>query len=956
MNNRLAYRILLFVWVLLGTLVSCTKDDLPTDDGPFGEGESEVAFGVTFRPLAGAALGRTRSERGDLIGAIEDVFLVWYKADSTLVGSCYMTKEEMSITDVDDRRPTGETTTQRAEFKCTMPYGRYRVYAVANMGDLTGDSRIRTETSFKRIPLTWNPEDIGANCQMSGYFSLSEDTAYAKGDAELLSIDRPNLTLHAWIRRAASKVTIAFDASKLNENIYIYLQYAQIMDIPTGCPLVDANRPTSDAELLHEGDTIRYGTGADYKNWPRLSCGRGANTYGDHANDAPSLFFYENMQGKHPDKHQYQNFDRKDDVLYGTYVEVKGYYINNTAEAPSYGTITYRCMLGKNMTDDFNAERNTHYKLTLVFNKDANDPDWHIQYDYVPQPPEIVVPNPMYISYLANRFVDIPVSVYFDKNLVTMKSMTARIIRNDWGYEGHKYAYTHKENFNGFLSLERIDKTSVSNREQEYCGEKGFSPVSSDTAAYHYTIPVYTRPITLGGGFSGNNYYVGRRRYAKVELTAVLNRLKDDGSVDETRTVTLKDTVEVIQVRRLVNPKGIWRKGNSMKPFRVRLMNTNSNPTVANVFDEVHSEGPWSARILKGEDWVQIKDVEDGEGAWGTKPVTGGTGSKVEFDFRPGSTTTGVRFGLIEIRAHNNTCPHVILVSQGIGPVDIGGRKWHMTNVRYCGVDEANPLLEGSMFKFGNSSVAFRSLNNQKPGYGFFLGAFDKSYDTYDATGQETTNVFRDVPADIAGYTAAAMNKADAFGTSHVATYEDWQGLTSLEQFNRYYGVLYGDECTTTLDKNTLTNTYTNEGDELGMRGCFICDKDTGEHLFFPIGNTGYGRRQYIDNEFAWKSGARNGVLKYANRTDEMPTATAEAVPCLYDLWEESGAVYWYQKKGGPGGHYGFDINYFTFGFESYTSGHVWSNDSNNPDNNHISDPRQDVPQSDICLIRRVYD
>lgn len=953
MNNRLVYRILLFVWVLLGTLVSCTKDDLPTDDGPFGEGESEVAFGVTFRPLAGAALGRTRSERGDLIGAIEDVFLVWYKADSTLVGSCYMTKEEMSITDVDDRRPTGETTTQRAEFKCTMPYGRYRVYAVANMGDLTGDSRIRTETSFKRIPLTWNPEDIGANCQMSGYFSLSEDTAYAKGDAELLSIDRPNLTLHAWIRRAASKVTIAFDASKLNENIYIYLQYAQIMDIPTGCPLVDANRPTSDAELLHEGDTILYGTGADYKSWPRLSCGRGANTYGDHANDAPSLFFYENMQGKHPDKHQYQNFDRKDDVLYGTYVEVKGYYINNTAEAPSYGTITYRCMLGKNMTDDFNAERNTHYKLTLVFNKDANDPDWHIQYDYVPQPPEIVVPNPMYISYLANQSLDIPVAVYYDKNLVTMKSMTAEIVRNDWGYEDHKYykdEYYGKPNSasvlaKGFLSLAQSTTT-----QDNYVPVKNdYTWTESDDEAYRYVIPVYTRPLELGSGFSGNNYYVGRRRYAQVELTAVLCRLRSDGSPDPNDTITIKDRVDVIQVRRLVNPKGIWRKGSSMKPFRVRLMNTNSNPTVANVFEEVVSEGPWTAKVLKGEDWVQIKDVEDGDGAWGTKPVTGGTGSKVEFDFRPGSTiASGCRFGVIEITAHNNTCPHLILVSQGIGPVSIGGSRWHMTNVRYCGVDEANPLLEGSMFKFGWSGVAFRSTNNLKKGYGFREEAFSKTFDTFDIDGNESTAVFKEVQADVTGFTNAKMNKADAYGKSHVATRDEWNGLMAHD---RYYGVLYGEECSTTLDLNTLTNTYTEEGQERGMRGCFVYDDATNVHLFFPIGNTGHGRRQYRDDVSRNDTTAvALGALKYANRSSEMPYDDAKKIPCLYDLWEEPGAIYWYQKQGSDG-YYGFDINYYTFGFSSYSTRRVWDNKTT-----HFSNPRQDVAQSDICFIRRVYD
>lgn len=82
-------------------------------------------------------------------------------------------------------------------------------------------------------------------------------------------------------------------------------------------------------------------------------------------------------------------------------------------------------MLGKNMSDDFNAERNTHYKLTLVFNKDANDIDWHIDYDYIPKPPEIVAPSPMLISYLSNLSLNIPVSIYFDEKLTDIDNNRA---------------------------------------------------------------------------------------------------------------------------------------------------------------------------------------------------------------------------------------------------------------------------------------------------------------------------------------------------------------------------------------------------------------------------------------------------------------------------------------------------------------------------------------------------
>ncbi len=425
-----------------------------------------------------------------------------------------------------------------------------------------------------------------------------------------------------------------------------------------GCKLVDANAPDSAEELLHEGDTVQFGKGDEYQMWPALSCGRGANRYGSHDNDAPSLFFYENMQGKHPDKHKYGNFESKDNVPYGTYVEVKGYYINKTTENPSYGNITYRCMLGKNMTDDFNAERNTHYKLTLVFRNDANDPDWHIEYDYQPAPPEIIVPSPIYISYLANQSVDIPVTIYYDNNITSVKSVTAEIIRNDWGFEGHKYDYTNKELTNGFLSLELLNTNVLTDRKTQYAPKKTYTEFDEKTdEKYTIRVPVYTRPMNMGSSFSGNNYFVGRRRYATVRLTATLE--------DESVVVKPFD-VEIIQSRRLVNPKGVWRKWDSEKPFRITLKNSDSSPTVATEFEALLSDGPWTASIVKGADWVRIKDTESQ--TWGTEDVTGGTGSKIEFDYKPASKCSGEnesRFGLIEIKFHNNTCTHMVLVSQG---------------------------------------------------------------------------------------------------------------------------------------------------------------------------------------------------------------------------------------------------------------------------------------------------
>ena len=939
--------------LLSALAVSCITEDI-VDDVTVGEGQGTVTLGVTYTPPVAASLQSSRSVKGDAIRTIHNIFVVWYKPDGTYAGSRYFTAGGSDITVTDQERgTTGETVTQHAELKCSIPYGTYRIYAAVNMGDMTSRADIRTERDFKAIQLTWNPDDVAANYQMSGYFATSSDTRYAYDDAPDVTINRNNMTLHAWVRRAASKVTVAFDAQDLNENIYIYIEKAQLKDIPASCPLVNPNTPTAAEALIADGDTIDYrrGTGGsgqegDYRGWLRLSRGAGSNYYGNHANDAPSLFFYENMQGIGPNKHVYKNFESKDNKPYGTYLEVTGYYVNN-GPTPSSGRIIYRCMLGRNMTDDFNAERNAHYKVTLKFKNDANDPDWHIVYENKPQDLEVQVPTPMYISYLPNQVLEIPITVNYNKDLsVSVTNVKAEIITNHWGYDDHKYNGNLSDLKYGFLSLRLNDVTSST----DYLGAKDFTSFTQNSDGVSLTVPVYTRPLTTEKSFSGANIWVGRQRYAQVKVTATFS----DGSVRS-------KTVDVIQVRRLINPTGVWRSGSSQKPFRVTLQETHSDAFFPKDYADLVSEGPWKATVVKGSEWVQIKSRDSQ--TWGNADVGGGTGSVVDFDYRPGSTTSTPRFGLIKVTYHNNTCVHMILVSQGMGTVNIADNQWHMSNVKYAGVDEASPLFEGSMFKFGTSSVAYKSSNNLKEGYGFPTHAtettdanLDRKYECYDLSGTNIEKTFREVGIDVTyGFDSQTMNES---GKCRVATYEDWETLTDAGSFDRYYGILYGDECDHTVT-STDAAAYTYENDEKGMLGCFVYEKSSGNHLFFPMGNTGNGRRQYYDcfNDASYGQAVHTfwGDLKYADRTQEMHPNHAKLVPCYYNLWESPGAVYWYGTRhslisGTPAANssdwrYGFDINFMTYGFTSYTTNHVYESRTLGG---------KTVSNSDACFLRRI--
>lgn len=99
-----------------------------------------------------------------------------------------------------------------------------------------------------------------------------------------------------------------------------------------------------------------------------------------------------------------------------------------------------------------------------------------------------------------------------------------------------------------------------------------------------------------------------------------------------------------------------------------------------------------------------------------------------------------------------------------------------------------------------------------------------------------------------------------------------------------------------------------------------------------------------IGISYAPKQG--EGVLKYASRTSEMEKGTAEKVPNYYSLWNGPGAVYLYGERkivsngSNPSDtlyHYGFDINYFSFGFEEFAVDMI---------KNH--------GRSDFCFIRRI--
>ena len=1021
----------IILFLMIATVTSCYDEFMKEEN--IGEGKASISATLDFKPMS-SALSRTRAA-GDALKDISSLHVLLYDKDKNLIEKWkidgYTVSDENRNDSDAENGNSAETSTKRATFKLPeeIGFGKYYMYAVANIPDLLTNSAyseaIKTVDGLKGIPLTWDSENVAKNGQMIGFFTKSSAPALSADDESLI-VNEKSVKLHAWLRRAASKVTVAFDGSNLKEGVFIYIQSVQIKDIPSQCYLGKDNNvgregytldmpgsgpDMSDGETItyHEGDMaedFEYGEGcADH----RVTVG--SPHFGSHDETAPALYFYENMQGagdNMPDKRQdadnngildfpglpdkpekYPYYRPKDDVPYGTYIEVHAHYISNNSERLGNGHIIYRFMLGQNETNDYNAKRNCHYKLTLKFKNFANEADWHIEYEE-PEP-GVMTPEPYYISYLYNHSMMYPIKVSTGGRKI--EYIKAEILENNWApYNASSdIYYTGALNgvaapWNGFLSLHKTTKTvlyenEIGSNEQYYNtvpkrGEREYKdfvlpggitskefttensepddkyrvekhPTEANT--YNIYIPMYTRAKQMISttGYTGNNPYVAYQRKARVKITTKLEGLDK----------IFENEVPIYQVRRVVNPKGIYRSLKNNKSFHVvlkRLPRENDQ-----MFKTFQSEGQWKAYVVKetngkgitlsvtDPNTTELKDDPE----YG-KAIYGKTGSVIDFNVNFEQSSDNLsenRYAIIRVEYHNYTCQHLIFVRQGDNPDDLvaGGVKWYAMNMKTTSELASNPLDEGSLFKFGNWSHPIDALSNKNPREPWI---------------NVTPGDFKIYPED--GFTNAATgdkmvwtdiihsNTTDGFGNpqmanARVATGADFWELRKYSYIEQGYGVLYGDDATETADDIVEVYGYNYEHNKSGrgMRGCFAYNSETGKNLFFPIGASGYGHRKQSYKATWGDPETINGVLRYAaGRTQLYPSPVER--PLFYDLYKRPGGIYWLNAEilqdyftPTDGVSLGWDINYFSFDFNFISKGNLIKSGG-----------------SDACFVRCVVD
>lgn len=470
MTRHTIYSIIATLCALCG-ITGCA-DDLDFRPTEIPEGETEVKFELSFKDFTPALASRSA---GNSIESINSLWMVIYNTDGSLFASINVT--DKIKTETSETMPD----TKQVSFTMKMLNGTYRIYAVANM-DLSGQD-VTKEAYLKSLRPKWDTANVSNNAQMFGWFANGTNTVSLKDgsgninqqlfEAAPVEISPSNKTLHALLFRLASKVTVAFDGSGLEDGISIYIKSLRIRNIPASCALGQFNEigksddntateseektPVKSDDLIDTGEEIQYAPGETFDEnysalitkqnpfFPRKNAkGEDGKPIWDeesnpHSAKSPnSLFFYENNQGvvqitgdsnglnKQPIDN---NNDGILDVKYqhskmpnATYIEVDAYYYSSNPDNPGICNITYRFMLGQNVTNDYNALRNCHYKLTLGFKGYADNPDWRI--DYVTR---LWVTEPHVVDYRGKYFVPDQVTsnqgnIFSDDNEIIVNS------------------------------------------------------------------------------------------------------------------------------------------------------------------------------------------------------------------------------------------------------------------------------------------------------------------------------------------------------------------------------------------------------------------------------------------------------------------------------------------------------------------------------------------------------
>ncbi len=497
-----------------------------------------------------------------------------------------------------------------------------------------------------------------------------------------------------------------------------------------------------------------------------------------------------------------------------------------------------------------------------------------------------------------------------------------------------------------YFDGEKEDPSDISNTGKEAYKMR----IDRATGGYDINIPMFTRAKSLvkSTSYSGSNPFMGHTRTAFIRLTVYLR-----DKTSKAHVTTDSQIIRVVQVKRVVNPTGIYRKAGNNDSFKVDLMELES--AYSTQFYKISSRGPWMAEVIGHDDFIKLNGRH--------KVIWGSTDTPVTFDinFNKMNLDNNVRSAVVRIRYNNYTCVHLILVRQGYEPQELAGTKWRISNLRHnalASVDH-DPRDEGSMFKRGNINDAIHPVNNE---YNNSTG-IPSSFPTWQQSLYLCTP--EGASADVRTPWANFDGRENFPSSSDIVEMTDYDKLYMNPYIEFAFGVLYADGATRTADNIEDAYGYYYEDSDCGKRGmrglfayhwnpggsdAFMNDPENNTRsIFFPLGRSGYGHRRSNDAQ------KETGILRYScGRTGNFPDNLIPYSPLFYDLYMRQGAIYWAKSMISGGTIHdsatgnviksddngvGLDINFFTYDVNYISENNVYKKDNANA-------------KSDACFVR----
>lgn len=458
-------------------------------------------------------------------------------------------------------------------------------------------------------------------------------------------------------------------------------------------------------------------------------------------------------------------------------------------------------------------------------------------------------------------------------------------------------------------------------------------------------IPLFTRPKAIGyiSGFTGNNPYEYFPRKATLRITS--EYLTTGGA----RKVVVNE-VRVIQERRIVNPKAIWRSAGNNQSFHV-VLRLQPDPTTES-FAPIVSKGEWEAYITAGngsDDPVSNAYFSVSGGEWQRDNKVGGsTGSVIDFTVNfPGTVSKdNPQFAKLMVKYHGGSCSHLIFLRRGIEkPVAIidGGAEWSSYSVYSLNKNTTTNAVTGTLTDSPMAMGSFFRLNNYNQG---ILASNNINYGVLVPINGVSLNLANGGTATWDNCKGTTWKRGDALitwsdftvGTTkyRVPTYDDFNAFVKTEN-NCYmaYGVLYGDESDDVADNELEAFRFGHkEGSKVGkgMRGIVVYNVNSNRNIFFPVGAFAVGRRTNsnvgnTNNKGYLRYGAVPAELiaDWTEPTNSNPRAYNQYRPICYNLPASPGALYWIRtqtkNKYGDYNYVAWDMNYFDMSFNGQDYG-----------------------------------